>query len=169
MAAHWFVFALAIVSAFSQTVPVADNLRRLVAQEDTDGDQKITIHDRTTPIDQSRCKVAQRAGTLTNFYQMSVLLQELKQADDRHAQTIAMDQLHLDEDIVDRTHRFIKDKFWDALTRRIDAEHLDQVVHDSKVTSKSDYHLRPGCGQGCSQIFSGVGNSRATPGTVRLR
>ena len=43
-----------------------------------------------------------------------------------------MDNLQLDEDIVDRTHRFIKDKFWDALTRRIDAQHIDQVVQRSQ-------------------------------------
>ena len=70
--------------------------------------------------------------TLTNFYQMSVLLQELKRADDQHQQDTTMDNLQLDESAVDRTHRFIKDDFWNALTRRIDAQHLDQVVRDSK-------------------------------------
>ena len=61
----------------------SENLWRLVAQEDTDGDQKITVHDRTTPFvihDQNGAA----ARTLTNFYQMSVLLQELKRADDQH-------------------------------------------------------------------------------------
>ena len=61
------------------------------------------------------------ARTLTNFYQMSVLLQELKRADDQHQQETTMDNLQLDESAVDRTHRFIKDYFWNALTRRIDA------------------------------------------------
>lgn len=155
------LFALAIVSAFSQTVPVADNLRRLMEQEDTDGDQKITIHDRTTQFiirDQSGAV----AGTLTNFYQMSVLMQVLKQADDRHAQNIAMNQLHLDEDIVDRTHRFIKDKFWDALTRRIDAEHPDQVVHDSKTTSKSDFVYVPAADQAAVRYFQALEIARNT-------
>ena len=41
---------LATALAFSQTVPVSENLWRLAAQEDTDGDQKITAHDRTTPF-----------------------------------------------------------------------------------------------------------------------
>ena len=64
---------LGVSAAFSQTVPVADNLWRLVAQEDTDGDQKITIDDRVTPFvihDQNGAMVR----TLTNFYEMSVLL-----------------------------------------------------------------------------------------------
>ena len=54
-----------------------------------------------------------------------------------------MDKLQLNEDIVDRTHRFIKDKFWDALTRRIDAGNIDQVVHDPKTASKYDYIYVP--------------------------
>ena len=33
-----------------------------------------------------------------------------------------MDNLQLDESAVDRTHRFIKEYFWNALTRRIDAQ-----------------------------------------------
>ena len=92
--------------AYSQTVPVPDNLWRLVAQEDTDGDQKITVHDHATPFmihDQS----GGVARTLTNFYQMSVLLQELKRADDRHQIETTMDNLQLDESAMDRTHRFI--------------------------------------------------------------
>ena len=52
---------------------------------------------------------------------MSVLLQELKRADDQHEKEATMDNLQLDEYAVDRTHRFIKDYFWNALTRRIDA------------------------------------------------
>lgn len=153
------LFILTIASAFSQTVPVADNLRRLMEQEDTDGDQKITIHDRTTQFvihDQSGAV----AGTLTNFYQMSVLMQELKRADDRHAQNIAMNQIQIDEDIVDRTHRFIKDKYWDALTRRIDAEHIDQVVHDSKTTSKYDYIYVPAADQAAVQYFQALEKAR---------
>ncbi len=47
-----------------------------------------------------------------------------------------MNQLQLDEDIVDRTHRLIKTKFWDALTRRIDEDHFNQVVDDPKAISK---------------------------------
>ena len=139
VAALW-LFGLEI--ALSQTIPVPQNLWRLVAQEDTDGDQRITIHDHTMPFavrDQNNAVVK----TLTNFYQMSVLLQELKQVDDQHKEKIDMNQLQLDENIVDRTHRLIKDKFWDALTRRIDAEHIDRVVHDSKTTSKYDYIYVP--------------------------
>ena len=73
---------LTIAPAAAQTVPVAPNLWRLIAQEDTDGDQKITVHDHTTPFVIREANGAP-ARTLTDFYQMSVLLQELKQHDDR--------------------------------------------------------------------------------------
>ena len=132
---------LTTAPAFAQTVPVSDNLGRLVAQEDTDGDQKITIHDRVTPFIIRDQRGAAR--TLTNFYQMSVLLQELKLADDQHLKETTMDHLQLDESAVDRTHRFICENFWNALTRRIDAAHLDQVVRDSKTDAKKDYLYVP--------------------------
>ena len=145
-------------AAFSQTVPVADNLWRLVAQEDTDGDKKITIDDRVTPFvirDQNGTAVR----TLTNFYQMSVLLQELKRADDQHTKETSMDNLQLDESPVDRTHRFIKEYFWSALTRRIDAAHLDQVVGDSKAAGKYDCLYVPAADELAVKYFQSIGNS----------
>jgi hypothetical protein len=57
---------LATASAFSQALPVVDNLQRLVAQEDTDGDMTITIRDHTTPF-VIRDENGGAARTLTNF------------------------------------------------------------------------------------------------------
>jgi alpha,alpha-trehalase len=74
---------------------------------------------------------------------MFIWLQELKLANDQHLKKSAMDHIQFDESIVDRTHRMIKDHFWDALTRRIDAQHLDQVVRDSKADAKHDYLYVP--------------------------
>ena len=70
---------IAATSVLAQTIPVPENLWRLVAQEDTDGDQKITVHDHTTPFalhDESGADVR----TITNEYQLSVLMQELKRS-----------------------------------------------------------------------------------------
>ncbi len=149
---------LATTSLFSQTVPVADNLWRLVAQEDTDGDKKITIHDQTTPFE-IHGPNGGTVRTLTNFYQMSVLLQELKRADDLHTKETSMDNFQIDESVVDRTHRFIKDNFWNALTRRIDAAHLDQVVSDSKTAAKYDYIYVPAADDVAARYFQSIGNS----------
>jgi alpha,alpha-trehalase len=149
---------LTTVSGLSQTVPVSDNLCRLVAQEDTDGDQKITVHDQVTPfIIRDQQGAAER--TLTNFYQLSVLLQELKNAQDQHLKETTMDHLQLDESAVDRTHRYIKDHFWDALTRRIDAAHIDQVVRDPKTAGKNDYLYVPAADPVAVKYFQDLAQS----------
>lgn len=153
-------FFLNVAPAFSQTVPVTDNLWRLVAQEDTDGDQKITVHDHTTPF-VVRDATGAAFLTVTNVYRLSVLLQDLKLADDRHQAGIEFGRLRLDENIVDRTHRLIKEVYWDALTRRIDADHIDQVVHDPKVVSKADYIYVPGADQTAVSYFEAVAKSAA--------
>jgi alpha,alpha-trehalase len=145
--------------AYSQEIPVTDNLWRLVAQEDTDGDQKITVHDHTTPFI-IRDDHGASVRTLTNYYPMSVLLQELKRADDQHTNEVSMDNLQLDESAVDRTHRFIKDYFWNALTRHIDAQHIDQVVKDSKTTSKYDYLYVPAADEAAVKYFRNIENSK---------
>jgi alpha,alpha-trehalase len=145
-------------TAFSQSVPVPENLWRLVAQEDTDGDGQITVHDRVTPF-----AIHDASGavtrTLTNFYQMSVLLQELKRADDQQQLETTMDHLQLDESAVDRTHRFIKDYFWNALTRRLDAQHLDQVVRDAKTSAKYDCLYVPAADAVAVKYFQAIESS----------
>lgn len=133
----WLIVFQLTTSVFSQSVPVPENLWRLVEQQDTDGDLRITVHDHITPF-QLREKDGAVAETVTNVYPLSVLLQELKRAEDERHSEIALDHLRLNEPAADRTHRLIRDVYWDALTRRIDAEHIDQVVHDSKVQSKFD-------------------------------
>ncbi len=147
--------------AAGQSIPVPQNLWRLVAQEDTDGDQKITVHDRATPF-AIRGENGAVARVVTNEYQLSLLLQDLTAADDQHTATIAMNDLQLNEDIVDRTHRFIKDKFWDALTRRIDADQIDRVVHDPKTRSKYDYIYVPGADKAAVAYFQALENERNT-------
>ena len=153
------LFFVTAAPAFSQSVRVSENLWRLVAQEDTDGDRQITVHDRTTPFIIHDANGA-AARTLTNFYQMSVLLQELKRTDDQHVTETAMDNLQLDESAVDRTHRLIKEYFWNALTRRIDAAHLDQVVVDSKAAGRYECLYVPAADEVAVKYFQSVGNSK---------
>jgi alpha,alpha-trehalase len=143
-----------------QPIPVMENFWRLVEQEDTDHDRKITVHDRTTPFtirDQQGAPVR----VVTNEYQLSILLQELKHAEDQHVSQINPDRLKLDENIVDRTHRLTKDDYWNALTRRIDAPHLDQVIHDDKVISKDDNLYVPGDDETAVRYFKAVEKNAA--------
>ncbi len=141
-----------------QTIPVPQTFWRLAAQEDTDGDKKITVHDQITPFE-IRDQNGADVRTVTNEYQLSVLLQDLKQADDQHTPEISLADLRLDENIVDRTHRLIKTVYWDALTRRIDAAHVDEVVHDSKVVSQADYIYVPGADKAAVNYFEAVAKS----------
>ena len=160
---YWTIIAawlLAAVVALGQTIPVPENLWRLTAQEDTDGDHKITVHDRTTPF-AIRGDNGATVRMVTNVYPLSVLLQELKRADDRHQAEIAPDRLRLDESPVDRTHRLIREYYWDALTRRIDAAHLGRVIHDPKVVSKDDYLYVPGSDPAAVHYFRELEQSAA--------
>lgn len=125
-----------------QEVPVMPNLWRLLDQEDTDQDHRITVHDRLTSFilqDQQGAAVRPINGA----YELSIALQELKRAADHHRATIDVADLKFRENIVDRTHRLIRQFYWDALTRRIDAEHLDQVLTDTKTRSKFNYLYVP--------------------------
>jgi alpha,alpha-trehalase len=147
-------------TAACQSIPAPQIFWRLAAQEDTDGDRKITIHDHLTPF-ALREESGATVLTLTNVYQLSVLLQELKQADDRHTTEIPLAALRLDENVVDRTHRLIKEVYWDALTRRIDADHMDKVVDDSKVVSKADYVYVPGADETAVNYFQSIEKTAA--------
>jgi alpha,alpha-trehalase len=88
-----------------------------------------------------------------------MLLQELKRADNQHTKETSMDNLQPDESPVDRTHRFIKELFWNALVRRIDAAHLDQVVIDSKAAGKYDCVYVPATDEVAVKYFQSIGNS----------
>ncbi len=144
-----------LAGAFGQAIPVPQNLWRLTAQEDTDGDRKITIHDRTTPFE-IRDDAGVVVRTVADVFQLSVLLQELKRAEEGHRSYVSLSQFWLDESPVDRAHRLIKDYYWDALTRRIDADHISEVVHDPKVLSKYDYLYVPGSDPAAVQYYQSV-------------
>ncbi|MDE3066156.1 MAG: trehalase [Verrucomicrobiota bacterium] len=150
-----FLLCLAAVAGLSQTVPVPENLQRLVAQEDTDGDKKITVHDHVQPFQIQGANGATLA-VVKGVYPLSVLLQELKRAEHQHRLKIRMSGLKLHESVVDRTHRLIRQYYWDALTRRIDASHLDQVVHDPKVQAKEDYLYVPASDTNAVRYFQSI-------------
>lgn len=154
------VWLLAAVSVFSQTIPVPENFWRLVAQEDTDGDKKITVHDHITPFEILGTNGA-AIEKIQAVYPLSVLLQELKRADDRHEFQIRLSKINFNESAADRTHRLIKEFYWDALTRRIDADHIDKVVHDPKVQSKYDYIYVPASDANAVRYFQSLEKTAA--------
>lgn len=154
------MFACTVSLPGAQTVPVSENLARLVETQDTDGDRKITVLDEVTPFE-LRGKDGAVIGETDGFYPMSVLLQELKRAEDGRIDEVPIERLRLGENIVDRTRRLIREDYWDALTRRIDGAHVDEVVVDSKVRSKWDVIYVPGADVEAVRYFRKMEESAA--------
>lgn len=67
---------------------------------------------------------------------LSNLLQELAHARDYGRRFIVLDEARLAENPVDRLSRMIKNSFWNALTRRIDAQGIEQACSDPKNRSR---------------------------------
>ncbi|HEU6448072.1 MAG TPA: trehalase family glycosidase [Verrucomicrobiae bacterium] len=150
-----FVALLAAISGLSQTISIPDNFARLAAQEDTDSDKKITVHDHVTPFE-IRGTNGATVETISDEYQLSILLQHLKRAEDSGHFKIPLNEIPFNESIVDRTHRLIKTYYWNALTRQIDAAHVDEVVHDPKVQSKFDYIYVPAADTNAVGYFKSI-------------
>jgi alpha,alpha-trehalase len=149
----WLVLRCGAVALLGQIVPVSQNLWRLLDQEDTDRDRRITVRDRVTPFD-VRDRQGATVRTVGGVYPLSVLMQELKRLEDGRQTEVELARLPLDETAADRTHRLIRDFYWDALTRRIDAAHLDQVLADPKVQSNCDYLYVPASDEAALRYFS---------------
>ena len=121
------------------SVNVADTLERLIEEEDTDGDRKITIDDLNLQQDGRGDKrfwftaIEGKKYFVAGTYYLSNLLQELKLAQDKGQDPAEIDRQKIFEDPVQRISRSIRDRYWDALTRRIDRSHLEQILHDEKL------------------------------------
>lgn len=111
-----------------------DTQRRILAQEDTDGDCQITISDsgpKVLPLgsmDSGGFNKYEVRGT----YALANLLQELALAREYGRKKIVLHEGRLTENPVDRLSRMIRHHFWDSLTRRIDADGLEIICLDPK-------------------------------------
>ena len=131
-------------------VAVLQNIERLLAEEDVDGDKRITVED-------GRCRGASagqgdkrfwlqaqdgKRYEISGTYYLANLLQELKLAQYRGAAetaTIRFDRVF--ENPVHRLSRAIREIFWDGLTRRIDADHLATILEDTKASNQQQHYL----------------------------
>lgn len=116
---------------------VEDTQRRILTQEDTDGDFQITVSDagpKMLPVGTYRSH-GLRTHEIRGTYALANLLQELALASDHGRNTIVLDEERLHENPVDRLSRMIKYHFWDGLTRRIDADGLEAICLDPKNRS----------------------------------
>jgi len=134
---------------------IKNTIEKLLAQEDTDGDKKITIDDKgpkSFELEDVNGKKIAIGGT----YHLSNLLQELALAKKQNTEFV---QIRLDaiiENPVDRISRKIRDLYWNGLKRTIDEKGLRQIVGDEKTNHHISILYVPATDQMAIDYFSEV-------------
>ncbi len=121
-------------------VDVLKNIRRLIDEEDTDGDRKITVDDRFIRGNRGDKKFwllaqNQQRYEIVGTYYLSNLLQELKLCQQEGQKLAVLDPAGIFENPVGRISRCIRQLYWDGLTRRIDEQNIVPLFADSKTAS----------------------------------
>nr|XP_031862766.1 uncharacterized protein CI109_001778 [Kwoniella shandongensis]KAA5529838.1 hypothetical protein CI109_001778 [Kwoniella shandongensis] len=119
-------------------IDVEETMRLVLEQEDTDKNFQISIYDSGPKLLSlgTASSNAHKAFDIRGTYMLSNLLQELALARDFGRKRIVLDEARLAENPVDRLSRMIKNSFWNALTRAIDAEGLEVACADPKNRSQ---------------------------------
>ncbi len=115
---------------------IEKTLERLLGQEDTDGDKKITIEDKgpkAFTIDLFSENAFAKAYTITTTYHLSNLLQELALEKSLGKVEAVIPLSKIEEAPTTRISRMIKTYFWDDLTRTLDIKGLLKSVGDDKT------------------------------------
>jgi alpha,alpha-trehalase len=123
------------------TLEIESTLHSLLAQEDTDGDKKITIEDKG----QKAFKIISSEGIdyiVKGTYHLSNLLQELVMAKNAGSKVAEIPLHHIEELPSVRISRLIKDYFWNGLTRTIDETGIANLMHDTKNAALASDKLR---------------------------
>ncbi|GAB5398943.1 MAG: hypothetical protein Aureis2KO_05280 [Aureisphaera sp.] len=111
-------------------VNIAETLQWLLAQEDTDGDKKITIEDQGP----KEFTITTESGSylIQGTYRLSNLLQELVIAKNEGKTELEIDPSKIEEKPVQRISRMIRDYYWNGLTRTMDAHGIEALLADTK-------------------------------------
>lgn len=146
-----------IVVAFSCSV-LAQNARKpievnvdsvmasLVAEEDTDGDRKITIDDQRISQSERGDKQFWLVATTGERYEvngtyfLSNLLQELNLSKRSESNRGILDFSRVFEPPVDRISRSIREYYWNGLTRRLDEQGLTTTLADEKTSTLDGFN-----------------------------
>lgn len=128
------------ISSLPAEVLPAESLERvhyrLLEEQDTDCDQKITKVDQGSR--QFSFRLRDRGYDVRGHYALSNLLQELSLALRGGAEP-ALERVL--ENPLARTSRLIRDVYWPALTRRVDADGLPRLLEDPKQPAASQRYL----------------------------
>jgi alpha,alpha-trehalase len=121
------------------TVKVEDTLSRLLADEDTDGDTKITVDDRDLGGGRGDKEFFVQPGgrsVVRGAYPLACLLEELILAKEQGKKTeTVLDPARIIESPLDHISRNIRERYWDGLTRRVDEQYLPQMLADPKLAA----------------------------------
>jgi alpha,alpha-trehalase len=120
-------------------INIRENLERLLSQEDSDGDCKITVDDRGSKRFQL-LTIDGRSFEVAGTYYLSNLLQELGLAQVARTETALLDSSRLFEPPTERISRLIREDYWDGLTRRIDEDGLRQILSDEKAATADGFN-----------------------------
>ena len=113
------------------SVNITSTLPKLLKQEDTDGDKKITVED-AGPKRFELIATSGQKHTIVGTYQLSNLLQELVLAKNEGKDIATIPLSNIDEPPVQRISRMIRDYYWDGLTRTMDANGIETLLADTK-------------------------------------
>ncbi|OKL64493.1 Neutral trehalase [Talaromyces atroroseus] len=115
-------------------IDVDETIANLLEREDTNQDMGITIESvgpKVLPVGTAASQGYNKID-IRGTYMLSNLLQELTVAREYGRKRIVLDEQRLSENPVNRLSRFIKDMFWNALTRRIDGSNIAVAGLDPK-------------------------------------
>ena len=121
---------------------ITQTIEKLLAQEDTDGDKKITIDDNGP----KKFLLNDENGNSTlieGTYQLSNLLQELALAKKNNTEFGEINLNEITEDPVKRISGKIKNLYWKGLTRTIDADGVKKILEDNKIENELAYLYVP--------------------------
>ncbi|HTV23586.1 MAG TPA: trehalase family glycosidase, partial [Polyangiaceae bacterium] len=117
------------VQAASLPYETLDQVRfRLLEEQDTDCDQKITVRDQSSR--RFLFRLHGEAHDYRGTYALANLLEELTLAR-RNGTPLRLDRIG--EDPIARLSRRIRSEYWPALTRQLDEDGLPEVLEDTKV------------------------------------
>lgn len=120
---------------------IVKTLEKLLHQEDTDNDKKITIED-DGPKAFKLIGTNNKSYTIKGIYYLSNLLQELIIAKNEDKQIAKIPLSKIEELPVNRISRMIKDYYWKGLTRTMDENGIEGLILDTKNESLVSSTLR---------------------------
>lgn len=122
---------------------VEETLEALLLQEDTNGDKRIDIKDTEGKKEFLLQSTTGDEFLVKGNYHLSNLLEELCIAKDLGKEKLYLTDKMLYENPVDRINRYIKEMYWDGLSRKISAENLFTILNDSKNVKDLHYLYIP--------------------------